>query len=215
MLQQSAERRFNLLQQLGKGESLCASLLLLQTLASTANCPIVAAAAPARGLYTLQFHPEVTHTSCGAQLLRNFAQRVARLPLQWGMQSFLPQQIELLQQQVRGREVIGALSGGVDSTVAAALLHRAIGNRFHGFFIDTGLLRSAPLFSNAFRNFQLYLHYFLLFRPVFHKIREKTSPIDPRIARRRKLRRHPKLRIHPKAAHTPETHFSFSAIAST
>ncbi|KAL8452990.1 hypothetical protein Emag_002076 [Eimeria magna] len=87
------------------------------------------------------FHPEVAHTPCGQRLLSNFAQRVARLDLSWGMQSFVPLQIEALKQQINGAPVIGALSGGVDSTVAAALLHKAIGGNFFGFLIDTGLLR--------------------------------------------------------------------------
>lgn len=110
-------------------------------LAATASCPFVAAASPSLGIYALQFHPEVTHTPCGAQLLRNFAQRIARLELTWDMQHFLPEQIENLKKQVGDSPVIGALSGGVDSTVAAALLHRAIGRNFHGFLVDTGLLR--------------------------------------------------------------------------
>ncbi|OEH79674.1 bifunctional gmp synthase glutamine amidotransferase protein [Cyclospora cayetanensis] len=88
-----------------------------------------------------KFHPEVTHTPCGAALLRNFAQRIARLELTWNMQHFLPEQIQRLKEQVGSAPVVGALSGGVDSTVAAALLHKAIGDSFHGFLIDTGLLR--------------------------------------------------------------------------
>ncbi|CDI81629.1 GMP synthase, putative [Eimeria acervulina] len=110
-------------------------------LASTSTCRYVAAASPSLGVYTLQFHPEVTHSACGVSLLTNFLQRVCRLELTWCMHWFLPQQIKQLQQQIGNRPVVGALSGGVDSTVAAALLHRAIGSNFHAFFIDTGLLR--------------------------------------------------------------------------
>lgn len=114
-----------------------------QALASTKSCPFVAAAAPSLGVFALQFHPEVTHTPCGEAILRNFALRIAKLPLDWSARNFLSTQVGRLREAVGKAHVVGALSGGVDSTVAAALLARAIGSNFHGVLIDTGLLRWA------------------------------------------------------------------------
>lgn len=90
----------------------------------------------------LQFHPEVTHTEGGVELLRRFLKDVAGITPDWDMASILDEQVALIQQQVGETEhVICALSGGVDSAVAAALVHRAIGDRLHCFFVDHGLLR--------------------------------------------------------------------------
>ncbi|CDJ59523.1 GMP synthase, putative [Eimeria maxima] len=128
--------------------------ICMHALASTSSCPYVAAAAPNLGVYTLQFHPEVTHTPCGVYILKNYILRICKLQLNWCMHTYLPRQIQLLQQQIQKKHVIGALSGGVDSTVAAALLYKAIGNQFYAFFIDTGLLRKneAEETMHALRN---------------------------------------------------------------
>eukprot|EP00921_Rhytidocystis_pertsovi_P008719 GHVQ01014200.1.p1 GENE.GHVQ01014200.1~~GHVQ01014200.1.p1 ORF type:complete len:593 (-),score=72.12 GHVQ01014200.1:361-2139(-) len=93
-------------------------------------------------MWGLQFHPEVTHTERGTLILRNFVFRVAGMKGTWDMTRFAEKEVERLRAVVGECEhVIGAVSGGVDSTVAAALVHKAIGDRFHGFTIDTGLLR--------------------------------------------------------------------------
>ncbi|CBZ53310.1 hypothetical protein NCLIV_030970 [Neospora caninum Liverpool] len=109
--------------------------------ASTATCPYAAIGDPERHFYGLQFHPEVTHTPQGTQLLKNFVLRIAGLKSTWTMKNFLQAEIRKIQDIVGDAHVLGALSGGVDSTVAAALVHKAIGDRFHGVLIDTGLLR--------------------------------------------------------------------------
>lgn len=93
----------------------------------------------------LQFHPEVTHTEHGEKILRHFLFRVAKMKADWTMKSVSKEQIELIRTQVEAANVQGhvlcALSGGVDSAVAAALVHRAIGDRLHCVFVDHGLLR--------------------------------------------------------------------------
>ncbi|PFH38729.1 bifunctional GMP synthase/glutamine amidotransferase protein [Besnoitia besnoiti] len=112
-----------------------------KTFASTSACPYAAIGDPARHFYGLQFHPEVTHTPEGAQLLRNFVIGIAGLKATWTMKNFLQAEMRKIREVVGDAHVIGALSGGVDSTVAAALIHKAVGDRFHGVLIDTGLLR--------------------------------------------------------------------------
>lgn len=92
-------------------------------------------------VYCLQFHPEVTHSLDGAALLRNFALEIAGCNGNWTPASFVEEKVEELSELIGRDHVLMALSGGVDSTVAATLLHRAIGNRLHCFFVDNGLLR--------------------------------------------------------------------------
>ncbi|MBX2816311.1 MAG: glutamine-hydrolyzing GMP synthase, partial [Saprospiraceae bacterium] len=92
-------------------------------------------------VYALQFHPEVTHTVQGLQILKNFIYDIAGCKGEWTPASFVAEQIEGLQKQIGGEGVLMGLSGGVDSTVAATLLHRAVGDKLICFFIDNGLLR--------------------------------------------------------------------------
>jgi len=95
-----------------------------------------------RPVYGIQFHPEVTHTGQGTAIIRNFLENCARLSPDWTMSSVIEELVEKIKKQVPAdAEVICALSGGVDSTVAATLVHRAIGKRLHCVFVDTGLLR--------------------------------------------------------------------------
>ncbi len=94
-----------------------------------------------RKIYGLQFHPEVSHTEHGMEILRNFVFGVCRAEKNWEMGDFIEEKIEEIRERVGGSQVISALSGGVDSTVASVLVHRAVGDRLHCFFIDHGLLR--------------------------------------------------------------------------
>jgi GMP synthase (glutamine-hydrolysing) len=112
-----------------------------RALASTPTCPYAAFADEARGQYGLQFHPEVTHTRDGVTILRNFIFGICNAAADWSMGSFVAEQIEKIRAQVGEGEVICALSGGVDSSVTAAILQRALGDRLHCFFVDNGLLR--------------------------------------------------------------------------
>jgi GMP synthase (glutamine-hydrolysing) len=109
--------------------------------AHTKNCAIAGAHHKKRPWHFVQFHPEVVHTPVGKQLLTNFLFRVARLRADWRIEDFLKDQIAAVKSQVgRGRVVCG-LSGGVDSTVVAVLLHRALGKQLTCLFVDHGLLR--------------------------------------------------------------------------
>jgi len=112
-----------------------------ETIAHTDNSPISAIRNSRKKVYGLQFHPEVHHTSEGKQILHNFLFKICRFRGDWTPQSFIQSSIEKIRRQVGNASVLCALSGGVDSSVLAALLHRAIGDRLHCLFVDTGLLR--------------------------------------------------------------------------
>jgi GMP synthase (glutamine-hydrolysing) len=110
-------------------------------LASTASAPIAAFGDEQRRIYGLQFHPEVVHTSYGVQILRNFLYNVCGCQGTWQPAGFIAKAIASIRKQVGSGKAICALSGGVDSTVAATLVHRAIGDRLTGIFVNHGLLR--------------------------------------------------------------------------
>ena len=109
--------------------------------ATSATVPIAAMEAPDRALYALLFHPEVVHTDHGTEILRNFAFNVCGCTGDWTMASFIEEATDRIRQQVGRGKVVCGLSGGVDSTVAALLIHRAIGDRLTCIFVDNGLLR--------------------------------------------------------------------------
>ena len=110
-------------------------------MASTPSCPIAGMADEARGYYAVQFHPEVTHTVQGRALLERFVLKIAGAQPDWVMRDHIEEAVALIRQQVGDEEVILGLSGGVDSSVAAALIHRAIGDQLTCVFVDHGLLR--------------------------------------------------------------------------
>ncbi|MDP7029962.1 MAG: glutamine-hydrolyzing GMP synthase [Phycisphaerales bacterium] len=123
-------------------------------MAETATCPAAAVVHRTRKFYGLQFHPEVTHTPHGIDLLRNFLYEVCGCRGTWRMADFMEAQCAALPELVGDRRVICGLSGGVDSSVVAALLHRAIGDRLTCIFVDNGLLRKneRELVETTFRD---------------------------------------------------------------
>ena len=110
-------------------------------MASTPSCPIAGIADEERGYYGVQFHPEVTHTLQGRELLNRFVLEIAKARPDWVMGNYIDESVARIQAQVGDDEVILGLSGGVDSSVAAALIQRAIGDRLTCVFVDHGLLR--------------------------------------------------------------------------
>jgi GMP synthase (glutamine-hydrolysing) len=110
-------------------------------MASTESCPIAGMADESRGFYAVQFHPEVTHTLQGQALLTRFVREICGCRGDWNMPDYVAEAVARIREQVGDEEVILGLSGGVDSSVAAALIHKAIGPQLTCVFVDTGLLR--------------------------------------------------------------------------
>jgi GMP synthase (glutamine-hydrolysing) len=110
-------------------------------MASTGNCPVAAMADETRKFYAVQFHPEVTHTIKGKEMLGRFVHEICGCKSDWNMPDYIAEAVESIRAQVGDDEVILGLSGGVDSSVAAALIHRAIGDKLTCVFVDHGLLR--------------------------------------------------------------------------
>ena len=152
-------------------------------LASTANSPIAALGDEARQLYGLQFHPEVVHTPHGGEIIRNFLYHVCGLKGTWTPASFVQETVARIREQVGQGRVICALSGGVDSTVTATLVKRAVDDRLTCIFVDHGLLRLGEVERNLERFRRLGL------KVVFVDARERflerlRGVIDPEQKRR-------------------------------
>lgn len=108
---------------------------------TTASIPVAAFAMKSHNLFGLQFHPEVYHSTEGKAILKNFLYNVCGCSGNWTPDHFITDTVETLRKELDGKKVVMGLSGGVDSTVAATLLHRAIGDNLYGIFVDNGLLR--------------------------------------------------------------------------
>ena len=112
-----------------------------EVLAFSASCSYAAAANDERKIYTLQFHPEVRNTEYGMKILSNFVFEICKAEANWSMKDFVDREVEKIRKEVNGEKVLLGLSGGVDSSVVAALLNKAIGKDLYCMFIDHGLLR--------------------------------------------------------------------------
>ena len=125
-----------------------------KVIATTDKCPTAAIASEEKKLYGVQFHPEVTHTAFGNKMLENFIFEVCACRADWNMESFIDESVAKYRQKCAGKKVLLALSGGVDSSVAAALMHRAVGDALTCVFVDHGLLRKGEgdLVENTFKH---------------------------------------------------------------
>ena len=111
-------------------------------IAHTTNSPVAAMSDQRKGFYALQFHPEVIHTQKGIEILRNFLFRVCKCKPLWTMKSFIESSTSDIQERANGKKVVCGISGGVDSSVTAVLVHRAIGDHLTCIFVDNGVLRA-------------------------------------------------------------------------
>lgn len=149
-----------------------------EVLGTTENS-ISAIANPAKKIYGLQFHPEVHHTEFGKKILENFVRKVCECKDIWSTKSFIETQIELIKNKVGNEEVILALSGGVDSTVSAVLIHKAIGDKLHCIHIDTGLMRlneSQSVVELFKQNFQIPVHLVNAKEVFLSRLKNVTDP---------------------------------------
>ncbi len=148
-------------------------------LARSANSPVAAMGDAPRRQYGVQFHPEVVHTPCGKTILENFVFRICRCRSTWTMKSFVESVTQAVREKVGDHHVICALSGGVDSSVVAVLLHRAIGARLHCVFVNNGVLRKgeAESVQRIFRDhFELNLIYIDATEIFLERLRGVTDP---------------------------------------
>ena len=164
-----------------------------RVIGKTDNSEFAALEHPAKRLFGLQFHPEVAHTPRGKDILANFVHRVCKCRKGWTTASAIRDGCEAIRQEVRGEKVILGLSGGVDSSVAAALLHKAIGDQLTCIFVNNGLLRKneAAVVQKVFgRHFKIRLVYVDAAKEFLSKLRGVADP-----ERKRKIIGHEFIRV--------------------
>ena len=150
-----------------------------RVVASTEDAPMAAIEDAARRIYAVQYHPEVMHTEHGQILLQRFLHEIAGIDASWTMESVIELQVAAVREQVGNERAICGLSGGVDSAVAAALVHRAIGSRLTCVYVDTGLMRkdeSDQVVETFKRNMGIELVHVDASREFFDKLRGVTDP---------------------------------------
>jgi GMP synthase (glutamine-hydrolysing) len=156
-----------------------------QVLARSANSPVAAMGDPARGLYGLQFHPEVAHTPKGPEILHAFLYEVCGCEGGWTAGNFIDQTVEQVRARVGVGRVVCGLSGGVDSAVTAALLHRAIGDQLTCIFVNNGLMRLGES-EQVVSTFRDHLHMYLIAVDATEQfLTDLEGVIDPEVKRRR------------------------------
>jgi GMP synthase (glutamine-hydrolysing) len=151
--------------------------------ATTEGCDFAAVEDRQRKLYGLQFHPEVAHTSRGREILQNFVYHVCHCAMDWTMGSFIEEACAVVRKQVGDQKVVLGLSGGVDSSVTAALLHKAIGEQLTCIFVNNGLLRAREeeIVQRVFgENFHIQLKYVDASERFLSKLRGITDPEQKR-----------------------------------
>ena len=154
-------------------------------LAGSATCPYAATADEERKIYTLQFHPEVRHSVYGLDILRNFVFKVCEAKADWTMKDYIETQIKEIREKVGDDKVLLGLSGGVDSSVVAALLNKAIGKNLYCMFIDHGLLRKGEaesVMDTFSRNMDLNLIKIDASERFMKKLKGLSDPEDKRKA---------------------------------
>jgi len=147
--------------------------------AVTENSPFAAIENRAQKLFGLQFHPEVVHTPRGKEIISNFVHKICGCGKSWTMRNYVEQAVAEIRRQVRGEKVILGLSGGVDSSVAAALLHKAIGSQLTCIFVNNGVLRAreAEVVQEVFgRNFKIKLQYEDASKLFLKRLKGVTDP---------------------------------------
>ena len=113
----------------------------MRVIANTKTCPVAAYCDEQNKIYGVQFHPEVSHTINGDLILKNFLYKIVRAKGDWTMSNFVAQAVQSIKQTIGDKKALCAMSGGVDSAVAAALVHKAIGKNLTCVFVDHGLMR--------------------------------------------------------------------------
>ena len=147
-------------------------------IAKTPSCPIAAIKNKNKRIFATQFHPEVVHTQMGKEILGNFLFKIAGCHKSWSPKSFIEKTIEELKNKLTGSNVICGLSGGIDSTVTAALLKETIGKNLHCIFVDTGLLRlnEAKEIVSSYKQMQLNLKVVNAESRFLEKLKGVTDP---------------------------------------
>ena len=147
--------------------------------ASTDNCPIAAFSHAERKIFGVQFHPEVKHTLEGTKILRNFLFEICGLKGDWDLHDYIDEKVEQIRRQVGNKKVLCGLSGGVDSSVAAALVHKAVGDQLVCVYVDTGLMRKGES-EQVIDTFERHMHMHLVFVDAGERFLGKLAGVsDP------------------------------------